>query len=122
MPNILTNVPRVEEFVLSEANGFMSREEVTVTLSGSAIKSGTVMSTLTASGKWVPYTGSGTTGTQTATGVLYTSQTAATGDVKAVMFVRDCEVVRAALTGLTTNAIADLAAKGILVRGKATSK
>ena len=122
MPNILTSVPRVEEFVLAEANGFLSREEVTVTLSGAAIKSGTVMSTLTASGKWVPYTGSGVTGTQTATGVLYTSQAAATGDVKAVMFVRDCEVVRAALTGLTTNAVADLAAKGIVVRGKATTK
>lgn len=122
MPNILTSVPRVEEFVLAEANGFMSREEVTVTLSGAAIKSGTVMSTLTASGKWVPYTGSGTTGTQTATGVLYTTLNAATGDVKAVVFVRDCEVLRAALTGLTAGAVTDLSAKGILVRGKSTTK
>jgi hypothetical protein len=122
MPNILTSVPRVEEFVLAEANGFMSREEVTVTQTGAAVKSGTVMSILTASGKWAPYTGSGTTGTQTATGLLYTALPAATGDVKAVVFARDCEVTRAALTGLTTNAVADLATRGVLVRGKATSK
>lgn len=122
MPNIVNQVPRVEEFLLAEANGFMSREEVTVTLSGAAIKTGTVMSTLTASGKWVPYTGAGTTGTQTASGILTNTLSAATGDVKALMFVRDCEVTRAALTGLTTNAVADLAAKGVIVRGKATAK
>jgi Bacteriophage lambda head decoration protein D len=100
-----TLVPRIEEFVLSEANGFLSREEVTVTLQPTVTKSGTVMSQLTATGKWVPYDDAGTDGTE-----------------MAVMFVRDCEVVRAALTGLNANAEADLTAKGIRVRGKATTK
>ena len=122
MTTILTQVPRVEEFVLSEANGFLSREEVTVTLGSSALKSGTVMSQLTATGKWVPYDDSGTDGTETASGILYTALPAGSGDVKAVMFVRQCEVTRAALTGLNANAVADLAAKGIIVRGKATTK
>lgn len=122
MTTILNSVPRVEEFVLSEANGFLSRDEVTVTLGVAAIKSGTVMSKLTATGKWVPYDDVGTDGTEAASGILYTGLPAGTGDVKAVMFVRDCEVVRAALTGLNANGEADLAAKGIIVRGKYTTK
>jgi hypothetical protein len=122
MTTILNSVPRVEEFVLSEANGFLSRDEVTVTLGAQPIKSGTVMSKLTASGKWVPYDDVGTDGTEVASGILYTALPAGSGDVKAVMFVRDCEVLRAALTGLNANGTADLAANGIIVRGKATSK
>jgi hypothetical protein len=122
MTTILNQVPRVEEFVLVEANGFISRDEVTVTLGASAIKSGTVMSRLTATNKWVPYDDVGTDGSEVASGILYTGLPAGTGDVKAVMFVRDCEVVRAALTGLNANAEADLAARGIIVRGKAATK
>jgi hypothetical protein len=122
MTTILTQVPRVEEFVLSEANGFLSRDEVTVTLGVTAYKSGTVMSKLTATGKWVPYDDVGTDGSEVAAGILYTALPAGTGDVKAVMFVRQCEVTRAALTGLNANAESDLSAKGIVVRGKATSK
>lgn len=122
MTTILTQVPRVEEFVLSEANGFLSREEVDVTLGVAAIKSGTVMSKLTATGKWVPYDDVGTDGSEVAAGILYTALPIGTGDVKAVMFVRDCEVVRAALTGLNANGEADLAAKGIIVRGKYATK
>ena len=122
MTTQLNQVPRIEEFVLSEANGFLSREEVTVVLQGTPIKSGTVMSQLTANGKWVPYDDVGTDGSEVASGVLYTAQPAGSGDVMAVMFVRDCEVLRAALTGLNANAVADLTAKGIRVRGKATTK
>lgn len=122
MTTMLTSVPRVEEFVLSEGNGFISRDQVAVTLGASAIKSGTVMSKLTATGKWVPYDDVGTDGSEVASGILYTALPAGSGDVEAVMFVRDCEVVRAALTGLNANAEADLAAKGIIVRGSYTTK
>jgi hypothetical protein len=122
MTTKLTQVPRIEEFVLSEANGFLSRDEVTVTLQGTAIKSGTVMSKLTATGKWVPYDDVGTDGSEVASGILYVAQPAGSGDVKAVMFTRDCEVVRAALTGLNANGEADLLAKGIKVVGKYTTK
>lgn len=122
MTTIKTSVPRIEEFILSEANGFLSREEVTVTKGGTALKSGQVMSKLTATGKWVAYDDVGTDGTEAASGILYTHVPAGSGDVKAVMFVRDCEVVRAALTGLNANAEADLKALGIIVRGKYTTK
>lgn len=114
-------VPKIEEFVLSEANGFLSRDPVTVTQAGTEIKSGTVMSKL-ATGKWVPYDDVGTDGSEVAAGILYRALPAATGDVQAVMIVRDCEVVRAALTGLNANGEADLATKGIIVRGSYATK
>ena len=116
---IITSKPRLAEFVLSEASGQRSRENITVTQSGAAIASGTVISKLTASGKYVPYDNVGTDGSEIASGVLYTPLPAATGDVKAVGFVRDCEVNIKALTGLDTDAKGDLAAIGVIVRGRA---
>ena len=117
-----TFAAKIEDFVLSEANGFLSRDEVTVTQAGTAIKSGTVMSKLAADGKWVPYDNVGTDGSEVVAGILYRALPAATGDVQAVMFVRDCEVLRASLTGLDANGEADLAAKGIIVRGTYATK
>lgn len=104
------------EHLLSEANGTRSREKVTVTLSGDALSAGTVMSKLIASGKYVPYDDVGTDGSEVAAGVLYGNLNAATGDVQAVMHVRDCEVNQQCLTGYNANAKADLAALGIIVR------
>lgn len=106
----------VGEFLLSEGNGSISRDQVTVTLSGAALASGTVMSRLTASGKWVPYDDVGTDGSEVASGILYTELAAGTGDVTAVMIVRHAEVQQSELTGFNANARADLAAVGIIVR------
>ena len=117
---ILTSTPRLAEFVLSESSGQRSRENVTVTQTGALIQSGTVISKLTANGKYVPYDNVGTDGSEVAAGILYNRLDAATGDVKAVAFVRDCEVNRKALTGLDTTGEADLAALGVIVRGRAT--
>ena len=116
---ILSSTPRLAEFVLSEASGQRSRENIVVTQAGIAIPSGTVISKLTASGKYVPYDNVGTDGSEVATGILYNHLPAATGDMKAVGFVRDCEVNRKALTGLDTTGEADLEARGVLVRGRA---
>lgn len=116
---VLTSSPRLAEFVLSEASGQRSRQNITVTQSGAAIKSGTVMSKLTADGKYVPYDNLGTDGSEVAAGILYNHLPAATGNVKAVGFVRDCEVNRKALIGLDATGEADLAAIGVLVRGLA---
>jgi len=109
----LTEHGHTGEFLKSEANGTRSREQVTVTLSGAMLLSGTVMSKLTATGKYVPYDD---VGSETAAGVLYTELAAATGDVKAVIIARDAEVVGSLLTGYNANAKADLAAVGIIVR------
>lgn len=116
---IISSTPRLAEFVLSEASGQRSRENVVVTQTGAVIKSGTVISKLTATGKYVVYDNVGTDGSEVATGVLYNHLAAATGDIKAVAFVRDCEVNRGALTGLDTTGETDLEARGVLVRGRA---
>lgn len=116
MPQLDSN-PRIAEFVLTEASGQRSRENITVTQSGTEILSGTLLGKITASGKYVPYSNVATDGSEVAAGVLYNYLPVATGDVKAVGFVRDCEVLRGALTGLDTAGEADLVAKGVIVRG-----
>lgn len=112
--------PRLADFVLSEAEGFRSRDNVVVTQTGTEIKSGTVVSKLTATGKYVVYDDVGTDGSEVAAGVLYTHLPAATGDVKAVVFNADCEVRRGALIGLNAGGEADLRTLGIKVRGTAS--
>lgn len=116
---ILTSTPRLAEFVLSEASGQRSRENIVVTQTGTAIPSGTVISKLTATGKWVVYDNVGSDGSEVASGVLYNYLPAATGDIKAVGFVRDCEVNRNALVGLDATGVTDLALVGVIVRGRA---
>ena len=204
---ILSSTPRLAEFVLSEASGQRSRENIVVTQSGALVASGTLLTqsgdtgaataaatagntgnptfgtitagaaavvgtydltftaatkfdvedpngvkigtgttgvafskagigfTLTAggtaavagdgfsiavaagTGMYIPYTAAGAAGPADA--VLYNHLYAATGDIAAVAFVRDCEVNRAALTGLDATGEAQLKAHGVLVRGRA---
>ena len=104
------------EYIVSEGEGSISREELTVTQSGTAIVSGTVLGKITASGKYVPYSNVAADGSEVAAGVLYTSLPAATGDKKAVVHVRYAEVFGAALTGSDAPAVVDLKALGIIVR------
>jgi hypothetical protein len=113
MATILTSIPRLAGFLLSEANGQRSRENIVVTQTGALIKSGTVL-TQAVDGKYTPYVAGGAAGSADA--VLYQYLPAKTGDTRAVGFVRDCEVVRDALTGLDTPAVAQLASKGVIVR------
>lgn len=115
----LYNTPKLKPFVLSEASGQRSRENVTVTVAGADIKSGTVLGRL-ANGKYVPYNNAGSGGAEIAVAVLYQHIEAMTGDVKAVAFTADCEVNRKELTGLDSTGEADLRAVGIKVRGVAT--
>lgn len=114
MATSLSFAPRILDFVLSEAEGFRSRTNAVVTQTGTAIKSGTVMSKLV-SGKWVPYTN--VAPSDVAAGVIYTPLVAKTGDSKAVIFDTACEVKRDSLTGLDTTGEADLLLVGIKVRG-----
>lgn len=113
---ILTSTQRIKAFVLSEGEGTLSRENVTVTQTGTAIVSGTVLGKITASGKYIPYLDAAVDGSQTAAGILYNHLDAATGDIKAVAFVRSCEVNGNELTGLDANGTADLKALDVIVR------
>lgn len=69
------------------------------------------------SGKYIAYTANGAAGPADA--VLYNWLPAKTGDAKTVGFVRDAELNRFELTGLDAAAQADLAKKGLIVRGTA---
>lgn len=112
----LTEARRTGEFILSEANGTRSREEVTVAAAAAAMVSGTVVSKLSADGKYVAYDDAGTDGTETAAGILYTAVADSASDQKAVIIARDAEVAEGQLTGYNANAKADLLALGIIVR------
>lgn len=112
----LTEARRTGDFLLSEASGTRSREEVTVSSAAGAMEPGTIVSKLDADGKYVAYDDVGTDGSQVAAGILYAAVADSASDQKAVVFVRDCEVSALRLTGSNANAVADLKALGIIVR------
>lgn len=118
--HLYDNGSAVKTFLLSEAPGERSRSNVTVTVSGDVIKSGTLMGKITASGKHVPYNNGASDGSQAVVGILYRATDAVTGDVKAVLIDCDAEVNRFELTGLDAAGEADLLALGIKVRGTDT--
>lgn len=104
------------EFLLSEGNGYISREKVTIAPTTVALPSGTVMGKITASGKWAPYDDTKSTGIEVAKGVLYKGVPISTGDQQGVIIARLAEVASARLTGSDANGVVDLAALNIIVR------
>lgn len=111
----LIEARRTGDFILSEANGTRSREEVTIDAAAGAMIPGTVVSKL-ANGKYVEYDDVGTDGTEVAAGILYADVANSASDQKAVIIVRDAEVNASRLTGSNANAVADLRALGIIAR------
>ncbi len=110
------------EFIVSEANGYRSREVVTVD-NGADLVAGTVLGKITAGGKYIACDQDAGDGSDTAAGVLYADAAAASAEVQAVAIVRDAEVNREDLTfaaandaGEITELIGDLKAIGIIVR------
>lgn len=112
----LTQARKTGEFLLSEANGTLSREEVTIAAAASALAAGTVLGKITASGKYVAYNNGASDGTEVAAGVLYAAVPDSASDQKAVAIVRDAEVAGIHLTGSDANGVADLKALGVIVR------
>ena len=82
---------RTGEFILSEANGARSRENVTVA-QGHTLQPGTVLGIVSATGEYAPFAPSATDGTETAAGVLYDAVDSTGGAVTAVAVVRDAEL------------------------------
>jgi len=107
-----------------EADSYFSRETVTIASGAGALKSGTVLATITASGKYTVAAASGSDGTQTAVGVLLFPVDATSGDKSAVIIRRHAIVSHNGLIwGSTINdatkrgaASAQLKTAGILVR------
>jgi hypothetical protein len=114
----LTQGNQTGEFLLSQAEGQRSIDNVTVAVAGSvALPSGSVLGKITATGKFVKYDEAGTDdGRRVAAGVLLNACPGTNGDYKCAVFVRDCEVASALLTFSDANGVADLKALGVIVR------
>lgn len=131
-------VPGVYRIIFTAATAYTVEDPNGVLIDngvlGSAFSGGGLAFTLTAGGtaavandtaritvavgtnKYVPYTANRAAGPAEA--ILYNELSAATGDIKVVVFDADCEVRRGGLTGLDAAAEADLLQRGIKVRGK----
>ena len=112
----LTEGKHAGEFIISEGNGWISREAVTI-VSGQTLVAGTVLGKITASGKYAVYNNGAVDGTETAAGILYDDVDASAADVTgAVMIARMAEVNGDELTSNDANGTADLLALDIIVR------
>lgn len=117
-----TEPVRALEFLVSEGNGQISRDQIVLVSGAGALKAGRVLGKVTASGKFKAYDNGASDGTEVAAGVLAYDVDATSGDQPAVMFARLAEVKAAGLgwgsndnTGKTAG-LADLAAKLIFAR------
>lgn len=116
------------EFLLSEGEGTISRENVTFTAAASTrYQAGHVLAKLTATGKYVPYVNTGSDGGESAAAVLYgTIDNTASGspaDFAAVVIRRNAEVRKADLQWESalidsdkTAAYVDLATTNVIAR------
>lgn len=112
----LTESIRAGEFLLAEANGSISREEIDIAASSGDMVAGTLLGKVTASGEYAPYNDGAADGTETAAAILYASVADSASVQSAVGVARHAEVIGSMLTGNDANGTADLAALDILVR------
>lgn len=124
---ILTEGSRKAEFMLSEANDWRSRDAGVVTVpANTTLEAGTILGTITASGKFARNLAANSDGTETESGVLFEPLVNTTGspvDFNAVVIVRDAELIGSQLTyevganaaAITASNVA-LAALGLIVR------
>jgi len=124
----LTKIQSNASFIVSESNGFRSRDDVTVTVpANTTYAAGTILGKITDTDKFVRHAASTVTdGSQNEAGILYETLTNTTGsavDNEAVSFARDAEVNGSELTyevgadaaQITASNLA-LKALGIIVR------
>ena len=97
MPTTFTEGAAAAEFILSEANGSRSRDNITI-LSGQTIKAGNVLGKVTASGKYKLVTVAASDGSQNGVAVAIYDVDASGGDTYAAAIVRDAEVNKNLLT------------------------
>ena len=124
---ILTKGKASAAFIVSESNGYRSRDDVTVTVPATTTyAAGTILGKITASGKYVRHAAGATDGSEDEAGVLYETLANTTGsgvDNASVSMARDAEVNGSELTyevgadaaQITASNLA-LKALGIIVR------
>ncbi len=119
---VLKDSPGAGHFILSEANGYRSRQRMTIGLNQTLL-AGQVLGKLTAGGDYVSFAPGASDGSQTVAGIAFDDYVTTTEKGEGVSFERDGEVTLAKLVwpaGVTDNqkaaAVAALAAKGVLAR------
>lgn len=113
------------EFLVSEANGYRSRDQIVVTVAAGAVaRPGLILGKITASGKYVARDEAQMTGEQTAAGILFNECNNTDGvapvDFKATVVNSDAEVLGPscdASGGTEATVLSELADLGIKVRG-----
>jgi hypothetical protein len=113
---VFTEGKHTAEFLLSEGNGSISREQVTIAAAAGALVPGTLVGKITASGKYVAYSNAASDGSEVAAGITYAAVPDLAADQKAVIIARNAEVKAADLTGSDATGKADLLALGIVYR------
>jgi hypothetical protein len=112
------------EFLMTEANGQRSRENITIASGAGIIAPGTLLGKVAASGKFVASAVGATDGSQTAVSVAIYGCDATSADAAIAAIVRDAEVNGHVLSyhadrdqaAEKASAKADLAGVGIIVR------
>lgn len=123
MPVLTKGLRPTAHYLVSEANGFRSREVGIIASGSGKLDAGAVLGRVTASKKLVPLAPGASDGSQTAAAILYEGCDATSADVRRTTTARDAEVQAAVLVwpvGTTDNqktaALAQLAALGIAAR------
>jgi hypothetical protein len=119
---VLTEGRHAGECLVSEGNGRISREIITV-LSGQTLSAGAVLGKVTASGKYKVLAPADDNGSEVAAGILYGTVDASGGDAEGVAILRLAEVNAAELVwpdGIEpaeqTTALGQLAQLSIIAR------
>lgn len=89
---VLTETRHAGEFVLSEGNGNISRDNITIVSGAGVIRAGTVLGKITASGKYTPSPATGADGSQNAVAINLYEVDATSADVAVSAIMRDAEV------------------------------
>jgi len=113
--DIITQGAATAAFLLNEANGERSREQILLLKGAAAFPAGQILSK-NAAGKFVAFAAPAE-GATVEIAILYEGRDAdTTADRRATGIVRDCEVIESLLVGLTDPAKVALAAAGIVLR------
>ncbi|VWB45825.1 hypothetical protein BPS26883_02102 [Burkholderia pseudomultivorans] len=102
------------EFLVSEGNGQISREQIVVQ-AGVALPAGQVLG-VTGTGEYAPYDNAAHDGSEVAAAILYAPLAASEEPRRATVIVRLAEVAGGQLTGLDAAGREDLAERHVIVR------
>ena len=124
---VLTEGRHAAEFVLSEAAGHRSRDNITITSGAGIVAAGTVLGKITAGGEYTPSDDGAADGSETAVAINLYEVDATSAAVEVAAITRDAEVNQNILTyhsgrpdaAAKNTAHADLAGVGIIVRNDA---